>query len=103
MRGNRRLLRLSSLSAGQAFGDRGALPSGLTLVAADGGTGLGFLRLNGDARRFSRDEGLSGATTKRPSLLRCLKAMPDRKPPQRELAETPKQEKSQGMDIGLSL
>ena len=29
--------------------------------------------------------------------------MPDRKPPQRELAETPKQEKSQGMDIGLSL
>ena len=29
--------------------------------------------------------------------------MPDRKPPQRELAETPKQEKSQGIDIGLSL
>ena len=28
---------------------------------------------------------------------------PDRKPPQRELAETPKQEKSQGIDIGLSL
>ena len=28
---------------------------------------------------------------------------PDRKPPQRELAETPKQEKSQRMDIGLSL
>ena len=28
---------------------------------------------------------------------------PDRKPPQREIAETPKQEKSQGMDIGLSL
>ncbi len=28
---------------------------------------------------------------------------PERKPPQRELAETPKQEKSQGMDIGLSL
>ena len=25
------------------------------------------------------------------------------KPPQREIAETPKQEKSQGMDIGLSL
>jgi DNA invertase Pin-like site-specific DNA recombinase len=50
-----------------------------------------------------KDEGLSGATTKRPSLLRCFKAMPDRKPPQRELAETPKQEKSQGMDIGLGL
>jgi hypothetical protein len=29
--------------------------------------------------------------------------MPDRKPPQREIAETPKQEKSQVMDIGLSL
>jgi len=28
---------------------------------------------------------------------------PDRKPPQRELAETPKQEKSQGIDIGLGL
>jgi len=28
---------------------------------------------------------------------------PDRKPPQRELAEAPKQEKSQGLDIGLSL
>ena len=28
---------------------------------------------------------------------------PDWKPPQREIAETPKQEKSQGMDIGLSL
>ena len=28
---------------------------------------------------------------------------PDRKPPQREIAETPKQEKSQGMDIRLSL
>jgi ATP-dependent exoDNAse (exonuclease V) alpha subunit len=28
---------------------------------------------------------------------------PDRKTPQREIAETPKQEKSQGMDIGLSL
>ena len=28
---------------------------------------------------------------------------PDRKPPQHEIAETPKQEKSQGMDIGLSL
>jgi site-specific recombinase XerD len=29
--------------------------------------------------------------------------MPDRKPPPRELAETPEQEKSQDMDIGLSL
>jgi ATP-dependent exoDNAse (exonuclease V) alpha subunit len=29
--------------------------------------------------------------------------MPERKPPQRELAEAPKQEKSQGLDIGLSL
>jgi ATP-dependent exoDNAse (exonuclease V) alpha subunit len=29
--------------------------------------------------------------------------MPDRKPPQRELAEAPKQEKSQGLDIGLGL
>jgi hypothetical protein len=28
---------------------------------------------------------------------------PDRKPPQRKIAETPKQEKSLGMDIGLSL
>jgi ATP-dependent exoDNAse (exonuclease V) alpha subunit len=28
---------------------------------------------------------------------------PDLKPPQHEIAETPKQEKSQGMDIGLSL
>ena len=28
---------------------------------------------------------------------------PDRNPPEHELAETPKQEKSQGMDIGLSL
>ena len=28
---------------------------------------------------------------------------PDRKPPQHEIAETPKQEKSEGMDIGLSL
>ena len=28
---------------------------------------------------------------------------PDRKPPQPEIAETPKQEKSQVMDIGLSL
>jgi len=29
--------------------------------------------------------------------------MPDRKPPQRELAEAPKQEKSQDLDVGLSL
>jgi len=29
--------------------------------------------------------------------------MPDRKPPQREFAETPKQEQSQAMDMGLSL
>jgi hypothetical protein len=28
---------------------------------------------------------------------------PDLKPPQHEIAETPKQEKSQGMDMGLSL
>jgi len=28
---------------------------------------------------------------------------PDRNPPEHEFAETPKQEKSQGMDIGLSL
>ncbi|MGB9147095.1 MAG: hypothetical protein WCC14_14805, partial [Acidobacteriaceae bacterium] len=28
---------------------------------------------------------------------------PDLKPPQHEIPETPKQEKSQGMDIGLSL
>jgi hypothetical protein len=28
---------------------------------------------------------------------------PERKPPQPEIAQTPKQEKSQGMDIGLSL
>jgi hypothetical protein len=28
---------------------------------------------------------------------------PDLKPPQHEIAETPKQEKSQGMDIGLSI
>jgi hypothetical protein len=34
---------------------------------------------------------------------RLTKGMPDRKPPQRELAETPKQEKSQRMGIGLSL
>lgn len=29
--------------------------------------------------------------------------MPDRKPPQPEIAQPPKQKKSQGMDIGLSL
>jgi hypothetical protein len=29
--------------------------------------------------------------------------IPERKPPQPEIAQTPKQEKSQGMDIGLSL
>ena len=29
--------------------------------------------------------------------------IPERKPPQSEIAQTPKQEKSQGMDIGLSL
>jgi hypothetical protein len=28
---------------------------------------------------------------------------PNLKPPQHEIAQTPKQEKSQGMDIGLSL
>ena len=28
---------------------------------------------------------------------------PDLNPPQHEIAETPKQEKSQGMDLGLSL
>jgi hypothetical protein len=29
--------------------------------------------------------------------------IPEQKPPQPEIAQTPKQEKSQGMDIGLSL
>jgi hypothetical protein len=29
--------------------------------------------------------------------------IPEQKPPQPEISQTPKQEKSQGMDIGLSL
>jgi ATP-dependent exoDNAse (exonuclease V) alpha subunit len=54
-----------------------------------------------DAQIFTNDRGkLSQALGHDVSHQSAHK--PDRKPPQREIAETPKQEKSQVMDIGLS-
>ena len=55
-----------------------------------------------DAQIFTNDREKLGAALGH-DVSHSSAHKPDRKPPQREIAETPKQEKSQGMDIGLSL